>query len=150
MIDRSKDEVDPIVKAPKRVRSFGGLPRMRTEPRNRKGVSGVVKTSLTKRSVDDACRRYRISHPKCELAGVGIPCANYDGSPATASTETHHRRERSACGYLDDERNMLAVCKAHHDWVTAAGRAMAKAAGWLVELEDPGYFDLGPDDRRDQ
>lgn len=151
MIDRSREEVTPIPKAPRPARDpYGGLPRMRATPRNRKGVSGVVKTSVTKRDVDEACRRYRQKHPKCELIGVGIPCANYEGSPAARATETNHRRERSAGGELVDEANMVAVCEAHHRWIEGDGRAMAKACGWLVEREDPGYFDLGPDDRRDQ
>lgn len=124
----------------------------KTKPsaRYRKGTFGVEKrVELPRWKVDELCRNYRREMVWCELEGRRIACWNSSG-PFRIATETHHRRERSAGGYPVLPANLLALCEAHHLWVHSdEGREEAKAFGALVEREDAGFFELGPDDRRE-
>lgn len=64
---------------------------------------------------------YRASHPWCEARLAG--CTG-------RTDDIHEVLSRARGGSLDDEANLLAVCRRDHDWITTHPKE-ATERGWL-------------------
>ena len=90
-----------------------------------------------KQRAKDARRRpvraaYMESHTMCEY-----------GACLYASTDCHEPWTRARGGPIDDERNMAALCRNHHDWIHHHAEE-ATMLGWLIPAhQGPAWLEAG-------
>jgi len=124
--------------------------RARSKPLSRSAIgrNEVKKPGATLRPVSmkmarkrlearDVRRAYLAAHPICEIGAMMC---------TVRSSDVHEPWTRARGGPIDDPRNMAALCRPCHGWVTftVEGQQWATARGFLVgAARGPAWLEAG-------